>query len=48
MANIVYTECRGGQRFWMLLMGLLVLVAIGGASALYMEHFGHIVTGMSN
>jgi len=48
MANIVYTECRGGQRFWWLFAGLLVLVAIGGASALYMEHFGHVVTGMSN
>lgn len=48
MANIVYTECRGGPRFWTLFAGLAVLVAIGGASALYMEHYGHIVTGMSN
>jgi len=48
MANITYTECRGGQRFWTLFAGLVVLVAIGGLSALYMEHNGHIVTGMSN
>ena len=48
MANIVYTECRGGPRFWTLFAGLLVVVAIGAASALHMEHFGHIVTGMSN
>lgn len=48
MANVVYTECRGGQRFWTLFVSLLVLVGIGGLSALYMEHEGHIVTGMSN
>jgi molybdopterin-containing oxidoreductase family membrane subunit len=48
MANIVFTECRGGERFRILFSGVAVLVAIGAASALYMEHFGHIVTGMSN
>ncbi len=48
MANVVYTECRGGQRFWTLFAGLVVLVMIGAVSALYMEHEGHIVTGMSN
>ncbi len=48
MANIVYTECRGGDRFWALAAFLALVVAIGGLSALYMEHNGHIVTGMNN
>ena len=48
MANIVYTECRGGPRFGVLFAGLLGVVAIGAASALHMEHYGHVVTGMSN
>jgi molybdopterin-containing oxidoreductase family membrane subunit len=37
-----------GPRYWGLLAVLAVLVAIGGLSALYMEHSGHWVTGMNN
>ena len=34
--------------FWALLGGLAVVVAIGLGSAYYMEHNGHVVTGMTN
>jgi Ni/Fe-hydrogenase subunit HybB-like protein len=48
MARIVYKEIGGGAGF----MGLFVLLALfilaGLASAWYMEHNGHIVTGMTN
>ena len=37
-----------GARYWGLLALLGGLAAIGGLAALYMEHHGHWVTGMSN
>lgn len=36
------------QCYWKLLATLATVVAVGGLSALYMEHEGHWVTGMSN
>jgi len=48
MARIVYREIRGGAGF-IVLLGVLALFALTGlASAWYMEHNGHIVTGMTN
>jgi molybdopterin-containing oxidoreductase family membrane subunit len=34
--------------FWILLGGLALFAGLGGLSALYMEHNGHWVTGMTN
>lgn len=48
MARITYREIDGGTLYWGLLLGLGALVAIGLGSSWYMEHFGHIVTGMTN
>jgi len=36
------------ERYWGLLAALAAVIAIGGAAALYMEHEGHWVTGMTN
>ena len=33
---------------WVILLGLCALVGMGGLAALYMEHNGHWVTGMTN
>ena len=49
MKRIIYSEIEGRSRqFYTLvaILGLLVLSAL--ASAFYMEHYGHFVTGMSN
>ena len=49
MKRIIYSEIEGrSPRFYVLagILGLVVLVAL--ASAFYMEHYGHYVTGMSN
>jgi molybdopterin-containing oxidoreductase family membrane subunit len=49
MRRIVYREWRiESSRYWSLLAILAGVIAIGGLSALYMEHEGHWVTGMSN
>ncbi|MEA3639641.1 MAG: NrfD/PsrC family molybdoenzyme membrane anchor subunit [Lamprobacter sp.] len=49
MKRIVYREWLvQPQRYWGLLAILTTVVAIGGLSALYMEHHGHWVTGMTN
>ncbi len=48
MARVVYREHEGGNRFWMALAGFGALIAAGLASAYYMEHNGHVVTGMDN
>jgi molybdopterin-containing oxidoreductase family membrane subunit len=40
--------CGTPVRYWMGLALLVAFIAIGLASALYMEHEGHWVTGMSN
>jgi molybdopterin-containing oxidoreductase family membrane subunit len=49
MKRIVYREWRADPaRYWGLLAILAVVIAIGGLAALYMEHQGHWVTGMTN
>ena len=49
MAHINYQAIEGkGPGFYLLLAILGAFLAIGGLSALYMEHNGHWVTGMSN
>ena len=49
MKRIVYREWRlEPSRYWGLLAVLAAVAAIGGAAALYMEHEGHWVTGMTN
>jgi molybdopterin-containing oxidoreductase family membrane subunit len=49
MKRIIYREWRiEPARFWGLLAILLAPIGIGAASALYMEHTGHWVTGMNN
>lgn len=49
MKRIVYREWLvQPQRYWGLLAILAAVIAVGGLSALYMEHEGHWVTGMTN
>jgi Ni/Fe-hydrogenase subunit HybB-like protein len=49
MKRIVYREWRlQPERYWGLLAILGTVAAIGGLAALYMEHEGHWVTGMTN
>jgi molybdopterin-containing oxidoreductase family membrane subunit len=48
MARIVYKEIGGGVGFVGLIAVLALLILTGLASAWYMEHHGHIVTGMTN
>jgi molybdopterin-containing oxidoreductase family membrane subunit len=47
--SLVYRELGGAsRRYWILLALLGVPVALGAASYFYIEHYGHIVTGMDN
>ncbi len=49
MKRIVYREWRiPPARYWGILGILAVIAGIGGLAALYMEHEGHWVTGMTN
>ena len=49
MKRIVYREWRiPPARYWGILGILAAVAGIGGLAALYMEHQGHWVTGMSN
>ena len=49
MAKMTLREIDGTSPGYYLLLGLLgVLIACGATAALYMEHEGHYVTGMSN
>ncbi len=49
MAKVEYSRCADHSVFFTGLMGLHILVvAVGLGAALYMEHYGHVVTGMSN
>ena len=49
MQKISYREWAiDTQRYWGLLGVLAAIAGIGGLSALYMEHEGHWVTGMTN
>lgn len=47
--NIAFREIEGKSAgFWLFFGALAALALTGVASALYMEHHGHIVTGMDN
>jgi Ni/Fe-hydrogenase subunit HybB-like protein len=47
--SVVYRQLSGTlARFWGLLAALAVPIALGAVSYFYMEHNGHIVTGMDN
>lgn len=49
MKKILYREWRiEGSRYWGLLGALASVTGIGALAALYMEHEGHWVTGMTN
>ncbi len=49
MAKVEYRRCAEHSVFFTGLLGLHALVIVTGlGAALYMEHYGHIVTGMSN
>src|SRR3989337_1879233 len=47
--SFVYHELAGtSRRYWRLLALLAVPVLLGAAAYFYVEHYGHIVTGMDN
>src|SRR3990167_5405647 len=47
--SCVYRELGGtSPRYWGLLALLGVPLALGAAAYFYVEHYGHIVTGMDN
>ena len=47
--SLIYRELSGpSRRFWGLLALLAVPLALGAVAYFYMEHYGHIVTGMDN
>ncbi len=49
MAKVAYQKLTDHSAFFWGLLGLhVVVVAVGLGAALYMEHYGHVVTGMSN
>lgn len=49
MKRIIYREWRiDPARYWGLLAILVAIVGVGASAALYIEHTGHWVTGMTN
>ena len=47
--NIVLNKLQGGSRgHYQLLAGLVLMLLLGVSALLYIEHHGHIVTGMNN
>jgi molybdopterin-containing oxidoreductase family membrane subunit len=47
--SLIYRELGGpSRRFWSLLALLAVPLALAAVAYFYMEHYGHIVTGMDN
>ena len=47
--SLIFRELGGpSRRFWSLLALLAVPLALGAAAYFYVEHYGHIVTGMDN
>ena len=48
MANIEYREVTPTPVIWMIAILAGAFVAAAGLSVLYIEHHGHIVTGMNN
>jgi len=49
MSEATYSEIKGSAKgFYGTLAAVSAIAGLGGLSALYMEHYGHYVTGMSN
>ena len=49
MGPVIFTQIEGkSSRYWILLGTLSAMIATGFAAAMYMEHHGHYVTGMTN
>ena len=49
MRPVTFTQIEGkSSRYWILLGTLSAMIAAGFAAAMYMEHHGHYVTGMTN
>jgi len=49
MKRIIYSEIKGNSTQFFTLAGILILFVLSAlASAYYMEHNGHVVTGMNN
>jgi Ni/Fe-hydrogenase subunit HybB-like protein len=48
MERIIYREIKQNTPFWGLLIILGAFLLAAAASVLYIEHYGHIVTGMTN
>lgn len=48
MERIVYRELRSTPKVWGVMVLCAAFVAAAGAVVLYIEHHGHIVTGMNN
>ncbi|MEZ5540817.1 MAG: NrfD/PsrC family molybdoenzyme membrane anchor subunit [Pseudomonadota bacterium] len=48
MKPLDYKEIDGGLPFYLLVGAIGIFVILGLGAALYMEHYGHYVTGMSN
>ena len=49
MASITFSEIKGNStRYWFLAAIIGLFATLGLGSAYYMEHHGHIVTGMNN
>lgn len=48
MERTLYREIKATPVIWALAGLLLVIIAVAGLAVLYMEHEGHIVTGMTN
>ena len=48
MERIIYRELKSTPKVWGLLVLLGAFIAAAGAVVLYIEHHGHIVTGMDN
>ena len=48
MERTIYRETKASGALWLLTGVLGVLIALAAASVLYIEHHGHIVTGMNN
>ncbi len=47
--RIRFAEIDGNSRgYWALLFGLVGIIVLALGSAYYMEHYGHVVTGMTN
>ena len=49
MSALSYTQIEGKSSSYWLLLGLLLAMMVAGfGAAMYMEHAGHVVTGMNN